>query len=146
MSKEIEHKYLVKNDSYKEMAQSHVRIIQGYLNRTPKSTVRLRKYGDVAFLTIKSKNIADSRDEFEYEIPVSDFEQMIKICDGRIIDKTRYIVNYEGYKWEVDEFHNDLAHLIIAEVELAYSHHNYPLPPFVGEEVTGNDKYYNSNL
>ena len=76
----------------------------------------------------------------------ADAEKMLEICEGKIIDKTRYLVSYEGYDWEVGEFHGDLEGLVIAEIELAESHNNYSLPPFAGEEVTGDPRYYNSNL
>lgn len=146
MAKEIEHKYVVINDSYREMSYQKQHIVQGYLCRDVQRTIRLRRKGEKAYLTIKGKNIGDTRLEFEYEIGISDFEAMLEMCDGRIIDKTRYLVEFEGYRWEVDEFHKELDGLTVAEIELSESHHDYPLPPFVGEDVTGNPAYYNSNL
>lgn len=146
MAFEIEHKYLVSNDSFRLMVSHSHRIMQGYLSREPERTVRIRRFDDHAYLTIKGKNFGDTRLEFEYEIPITDFMQLIALADGRIIEKTRHIVEYEGYKWEIDEFHGELSGLIIAEIELPESTHDYPLPPFIGEEVTSNPAYFNSNL
>lgn len=146
MAFEIEHKYLVLNDSFRLMTIHKHHIVQGYLSREPKRTVRIRRFDNLAFITIKGKNSGDTRIEFEYEIPIEDFIQLINLSDGRIIEKTRHIVEYEGYKWEIDEFHGELAGLIIAEIELPESTHNYPLPPFIGKEVTSDPTYYNSNL
>lgn len=146
MGKEIEHKYLVINNSYRSMCISKSQIIQGYLCRDVARTIRIRRKDNKAYLTIKGKNVGDSRMEFEYEIAIDDFTSMLELCSGRIIEKTRYIVDFEGYRWEIDEFHGELSELKIAEIELQESHHSYPLPPFVGEEVTSNPAYYNSNL
>lgn len=146
MSLEIEHKYIVVSDAYKSDVISVTNIEQGYLSRTPERTVRVRIVGEKGYLTIKGKNVGDTRLEFEYEIPVSDACEMLSLCDGCVIKKTRYIVNYAGFRWEVDEFHGDLAPLVLAEIELTDSSQDYPLPTFVGEDVTNNPMYYNSNL
>ncbi len=146
MAKEIEHKYLVKDTTYREMAESSVRITQGYLCREPGRTVRVRVKGERGYLTVKGVTRDDTREEYEYEIPVADAVRMMALCDGRVLDKTRYLVPFGGYLWEVDEFHGDLSPLVTAEIELQKSTRDYPLPPFVGEDVTGNPKYYNSNL
>lgn len=179
MAQEIEHKYLVINTDYREMATSSVRIRQGYLTRRPEGVVRIRIKGDRGYLTVKGKNggtpvavagtqvvaaanpadtsgatcAVDTRLEFEYEIPVADTEAMLCLCEPPVLDKTRYLVPFGGYTWEVDEFHTPVKapspyfpNLVIAEVELATSHHDYPLPPFIGPEVTTDPRYYNSAL
>lgn len=146
MATEIERKYLVKNDSYRDMASESVHIIQGYLNRDPDRTVRVRVKGEHAFLTIKGRNKGAARLEFEYPIPSEDARQLIRLCDGRVIDKIRHIVPYGGFTWEVDEFLGDLSPLIVAEVELDSPDQDPPLPPFTGDEVTGDPRYYNSSL
>lgn len=147
MAKEIERKFLVKNTSFVEMASDVVHIRQAYLSRKPESTVRVRLWGDKAFLTVKGITAGATRDEWEYPIPVVDANDMIaRITDGTVIDKTRYIVDYAGMRWEVDEFHGVHEGLIVAEVELRSETQPITLPPFVGEEVTGDPRYYNSNL
>lgn len=146
MAKEIERTFLVDDDSFKDMASFTVHIIQGYLNRDPERTVRVRIRNDSAFLTVKGKTEGCVRDEFEYEIPLEDGLQMIEMCSGRVLNKTRYIVLYEGYTWEVDEYHGDLEGLVVTEVEMKSEKDEVPLPPFAGREVTGDPKYYNSQL
>lgn len=146
MAVEIEYKYLVKNDNYKAMATSKVRIRQGYLNRKPERTVRVRTKGERGFLTVKGKNSGASRLEFEYEIPKADAEEMLTLCMPPILDKTRYLVPFEGHVWEVDEFHGIREGLVTAEIELHSEEESYSTPDFIGENVTGDPKYYNSNL
>lgn len=145
MAFEIEHKYLVKNKAYRDMAVAVYEIQQAYIDRNAAHTVRIRKKNDKYFLTIKGKTIKDTRHEVEFQITESDYEELFALCEGKIINKTRYLVRFEGYDWEVDEFHDD-DKLIIAEIELKTSHKNYPLPPFIGAEVTGETKYYNSQM
>lgn len=150
MSKETEYKFLVTDDSYKSMATERIRIEQGYITKRPEGTTRVRIWGGEAFLTIKGANRGATRDEWEYPIPVKDACEMLeRVCEEGIIQKTRWIVPYMGYKWEVDEFHGHLDGLTIAEVELPDS--NTPLskvtlPGFAGKNVTGDPQYYNSNL
>lgn len=146
MGIEIEHKYCVKDPSYKEMADKIVEIKQGYLNKDPERTVRVRIANDKGYITIKGKTRKDWRVEYEYEIPFDDAQAMLALCLPNIIEKTRYIVPYEGLKWEIDEFHGSRAGMVVAEVELPDSGYKYSLPPFVGGEVTGDARYYNSNL
>lgn len=147
MAKEIERKFLVKNTSFVAMAEKSVRIRQAYLSRKPEATVRVRLYADEAYLTVKGVTHGATRDEWEYRIPVSDATAMIDcMSDGTVIDKTRYIVPYAGIRWEVDEFHGAHDGLTVAEVELQSESQPVELPPFVGEEVTGDPRYYNSNL
>lgn len=145
MAHEIEHKYLVIDDSYRDMSVGIHHITQGYLSRVPERVVRIRLLDDRGFLTVKGKNDGDIRLEFEYEIPAEDARQLLALCEGKIIDKTRYIVPFKGFTWEVDCFAGDDG-LIVAEIELPSSDTAYPLPPFIGRNVTGQARYYNSNL
>ncbi|MDE7381258.1 MAG: CYTH domain-containing protein [Muribaculaceae bacterium] len=146
MGLEIEHKYLVKEESYKEMAIKRIQITQGYLNRDPHRVVRIRIADDDAFLTIKGKNRGDTRLEMEYKIPKEDALKLLEICDGGILRKVRHIIKFEGETWEVDEFLSLSSPLTIAEIEIPDSNHKYKLPPFAGKNVTGQPQYYNSNL
>lgn len=154
MGLEIEHKYLVTNSSYRAMAHGKRELIQGYLNREPNCVVRIRIADNQAFLTIKGKNysgkdddsLKSTRHEFEYKVPMRDARDMLKMCKGTIINKTRYLVNYAEHLWEIDEFHDTHEGLIIAEIELQSPSEEYMLPEFIGENVTSNPQYYNSNL
>lgn len=146
MAFEIEYKYLVKNDNYKGLASSRTRILQGYLNREPERTVRVRIKGERGFLTVKGKNSGASRLEFEYEIPKADAMEMLSLCVPPLLDKTRYEVPYEGHIWEIDEFHGSREGLVTAEIELKSEDEPYSIPDFIGTNVTGNPNYYNSNL
>ncbi len=146
MAFEIEHKYLVKDESYKDMAYTKVEIRQGYLNRLPQRTVRVRTKGDKGYLTVKGINEGDKRLEFEYEVPFKDALEMLEICEPGIIHKTRWLVDYEGNIWEVDEYHGSHEGMTVAEIEIPDSSYKYTIPPFIGENVTGNPAYYNSNL
>ena len=128
------------------MASFTVHILQGYLNRDPERTVRIRILNDSAYITIKGKTVGCERDEFEYEIPLEDGLQIMKLCYGKILDKTRYIVPFEGFTWEVDEYHGELEGLVVTEVELKSANDAVSLPPFAGKEVTGDPRYYNSQL
>ncbi|MDE5789841.1 MAG: CYTH domain-containing protein [Muribaculaceae bacterium] len=145
MGKEIEHKYLVISEDYKTYSFESHHIIQGYISRDVERTVRVRIYDEKGFITIKGKTEGDTRLEFEYEIPVQEAKELLNLCIGNRIEKKRWIVNYGGHCWEIDEFANrDFP--TVAEIELPHSTYNYPLPSFIGEEVTGNPKFYNSNL
>lgn len=147
MSKEIERKFKIINDSYIAMARKCHNIRQAYLNRDPRSTVRVRIKDDHAFLTIKGLTCGCERDEWEYAIPMVDANEMINKCAGGIvIDKQRFIVEYDGFTWEIDVFHGCHEGLAIAEIELPSPETELKLPPFVGEEVTGDPRYYNSSL
>ena len=146
MAYEIEHKYLVINDSFREMATGKVDIRQGYLNRNPDRTVRVRTMGNKGFLTVKSRNHGAKRLEFEYEIPGREAEEILKIAEPGIVEKTRWIVPFGGLIWEVDEFHGSQKGVIVAEVEIPELDHCYEKPPFIGQDITGNPDYYNSNL
>ncbi len=147
MAKEIERKFLVVNDSYKKLSHKAINISQGYISTDKKAVVRVRTYNDKGFLTVKGENSGAERDEWEYRIPLSDARAMIdKLAGKTIITKTRYLVDFEGFQWEVDEFSEPASGLIVAEIELPTIDTEFTLPPFVGEEVTGNPVYYNSSI
>ncbi|MDE7407989.1 MAG: CYTH domain-containing protein [Muribaculaceae bacterium] len=147
MAKEIERKFLVADMSFRDMARASERIVQGYLSLRPEATVRVRLRGNSGFLTVKGPNHGAVRDEWEYAIPATDAMQMLqRLQCGGVIDKTRYLVDYAGHTWEVDEFHGALAPLVLAEVELTDASEVVEIPPFIAEEVTGDVRYYNSTL
>jgi len=146
MAKEIERKFLVNSDSFRQLASASHKIAQGYLNREPERTVRIRIRDNSGFITVKTHNRGATRNEWEYEIPVSDACEMLKACE-RPIEKIRYIVPAEnGLRWEVDVFEGRLSGLVVAEIELPSEDARFPLPAFIGREVTGDPAYYNSNL
>ena len=150
MNQEIERKYLVTSDCYKEMAVARYHIIQGYISREKTGTVRVRITDDKAYLTIKGKPAAGhfARYEWEKEIDVKEAEELMKLCQGTIIDKTRWIVpaTEEELKWEVDEFHGKHDGLVVAEIELESEDQVVVLPAFIGKEVTDDPQYYNANM
>ena len=145
---EIERKFLVKSEAFKDQAFNSYDIRQGFLNSAPERTVRIRLKNDKGLLTIKGKSSADglSRFEWEKEIPKTDAEALLLLCEKGIIDKTRYEVKVGNHTFEVDEFYGDNQGLIIAEVELNSKTDTFEKPDWLGEEVTGDIKYYNSNL
>ena len=144
MSSEIERKFLVSGSDWRTI--NGQRIVQGYLNRDKHRTVRIRLAGRTAYLTVKGITTGASRAEFEYQIPVNDAEEMLKLCDGPIIEKVRHCVAHGGLTWEVDEFFGDNAGLIVAEVELENEHQVFDFPNWVTKEVTTDSRYFNSNL
>ena len=144
MATEIERKFLVQGTQWRN--DTGVRFSQGYLNRDKERTVRVRLAGRKAFLTIKGVTRGPSRTEFEYEIPMEDAEQLLKLCDGPIIEKTRYRIVHQGSTWEVDEFLGENAGLVMAEIELTSEDQPFSRPPWLAEEVTHDRRYYNSNL
>lgn len=147
MAKEIEKKYMVRSHEYREAASVRYHIVQGYLSRDIDATVRIRIIDDKAFLTIKGRNQGIVRDEWEYAIPADDAREMLERCaKGTVIEKTRYIVPQGKLCWEIDEFHGSHNGLIVAEIELPDETSSYEMPDFIGEEVTGDPRYYNSNL
>lgn len=150
MAKETEYKFLVINESYKETATGSSRIEQGYISRRKEGTVRVRIRDEEGYLTVKGANRGATRDEWEYRIPVSEAREMLeRVCLEGVIRKTRWIVPYGGRIWEVDEFHGGHEGLTVAEIELpdaGIAISEVELPPFVGENVTGDPRYYNSNL
>lgn len=147
MAKEIERKFLVVDDRFKAQARASVEIRQGYLSREPERTVRVRIKAGRGFLTVKGANRGAVRNEWEYEIPEADAAEMLALCSGPIVDKTRWLVDGpDGLTWEVDEFRSPVSGLIVAEVELPTPDFPVTLPAWIAREVTGNPRYYNSNL
>lgn len=148
MGKEIERKFLVKDQSFREKAVGCKALVQGYISTNPDATVRVRIADDCGYLTLKSRNYGAERGEWEYQIPIEEARELITtMCGDRIITKTRYIVPHGGLIWEIDEFHGRLEGLVVAEVEVPSIHCNIaPLPSFIGAEVTGDKRYYNSIL
>ena len=146
MALEIERKFLVVGD-YKSQATSSEHIAQGYLSSDGGCTVRVRVRGEYGYLTIKGPS-ADgiSRSEWEYEVPAREALEMLTLCRGGVIDKCRYLVPFEGHIFEVDEFYGDNEGLTIAEVELSSIDEQFVRPEWLGEEVTGDRRYYNSHL
>ena len=146
MAKEIERKFLIADDSWRQGA-SGLRYRQGYLTTEPSRTVRVRMAGEKGYLTIKGKSSGAARLEYEYEIPAADANEMLDgLCLRPIIEKVRYKVTYAGMTWEIDEFEGDNAGLLIAEVELETEDQQVELPVWIGEEVTGDQRYYNASL
>ena len=148
MAQEIERKFLVLNDSYKRESFSHSHIQQGYITSERGRTVRIRIRDEQAFITIKGPSLDGglSRYEFEQEIPMEDARQLMKLCEPDIIDKTRWLVKSGSHTFEVDEFFGDNQGLVMAEVELRAIDDSVVIPPFIGKEVTGDRRYYNSQL
>lgn len=144
--KEIERKFLVVGDFKAEVFNSE-RITQGYICSLSGKTVRVRVRGEKAYLTIKGPRKGLSRFEWEKEIPVSDAEALLELCDEGLIDKIRHLVRAtDGHIWEVDEFFGDNAGLVEAEIELGSEDESFVKPSWVGEEVSDDHRYYNSSL
>lgn len=148
MAIEIERKFLVKSNEYKNLATKVTVIKQAYLSTNPLHTVRIRTKGDKAFITIKGKSneSGTSRFEWEKEIDLADAETLINLCETGIISKNRYEVPNGQFIIEVDEFYHDNEGLIIAEIELNNENDVFEVPDWLGKEVTGDKKYYNSAL
>ena len=145
---EIERKFLVLDDSYKALSYNHSHIVQGYICRGHGKTVRVRIRDNQGFITIKGPSFDGglSRYEFEQEIPLADAEQLMKLCESGVIDKTRWLVKASEHVFEVDEFHGDNEGLVVAEVELSNADESFKKPHFIGKEVTGDRRYYNAHL
>lgn len=147
MPQEIERKFLVSGDGWREMATGKA-YCQGYIRTAvPGQSVRVRIAGDQGYLTIKGPAKGLSRAEFEYDIPVVDAQEMLEtLCDRPLIEKIRYRLPVDEVVWEIDEFKGENTGLIVAEVELASEHQSVKLPDWIGKEVSGELKYYNSSL
>lgn len=148
MTLEIERKFLVEGD-FRPFAASASHIVQGYICAERGRTVRVRLRDEAGFLTIKGPSTDDglSRSEFEYPVSADDACALLRLCQGGIIDKTRWLVPMaDGHIFEVDEFHGDNAGLIVAEVELGSTEEDFVRPEWIGKEVTGDRRYYNSQL
>ncbi len=147
MAQEIERKFLV-TKAFKAQAYAQSRIKQGYISSIPQRTVRGRIRDNKGYLTIKgaSNTEGTSRYEWEKELSLVEAEELMKLCEPGIIDKTRYLVRSGAHVFEVDEFYGENAGLVMAEVELASENEAFVKPDFIGEEVTGDVRYYNSQL
>lgn len=148
MSIEIERKYRVLTDEFKQKSYKATRIVQGYLSSVPERTVRVRIKGDKGFLTIKGIGSESGASRFEWEktISVDEAQSLLNICEPGVIDKTRFLVDFAGHTFEVDEFYGDNQGLVIAEVELESEHQVVNKPSWLGDEVTGDSRFYNSAL
>ena len=148
MALEIERKFLVLNESYRSEAFRSDRISQGYLWRQNGNAVRVRIRGDKGYLTIKGPSLDGglSRYEWEKEIPLPEAEELLLLCGDALIDKRRYLVKCGKHVYEVDEFYGDNQGLVVAEIELDDENESFEKPAFLGAEVTGDRKYYNSHL
>ena len=148
MPQEIERKFLVTSPGFKDAAAKKIRVTQGYLSSVPERTVRVRIKGDKGYITIKGigDDSGASRFEWEKEISLTDAQGLLKICEPGIIDKTRYEVKSGNHTVEVDEFHGENEGLIVAEIELKSEHDQFEKPAWLGNEVTGDERYYNAML
>ena len=146
MPLEIERKFLVTGDDWREQATGR-QYRQGYLSSDPERSVRVRLADEQAWLTIKGRSRGATRVEYEYTIPAEQAREMLdSLCLQPLIEKTRYQVEYNGMTWEIDEFSGDNEGLLIAEVELESEGQVFDLPPWAGDDVTGDPRYYNASL
>ncbi|HER34212.1 MAG: CYTH domain-containing protein [Halothiobacillaceae bacterium] len=147
MATEIERKFLLATEAWRDEVERAERMVQGYLNDQGPVSVRARIAGSRAWLNIKSRTLGVSRDEFEYEIPLADAERMLDcLTTGPVIDKTRHLVRHGDHLWEIDEFHGENDGLIVAEVELDHVDETVERPAWLGEEVSDQARYYNVSL
>lgn len=147
MGVEIERKFLVKKEEWLTVRPSEgEKIIQGYLQKDPNKTVRIRTKKNLGFITVKGKTKGVTRSEYEYEIPVEEARKMIQEFCDRYIEKTRYSFEHEGFTWEVDEFLSPKEGLILAEIELNSEEQRFSLPSWVDKEVSDDPQYFNSNM
>lgn len=146
MAQEIERKFLIDSEKLGPLdGGTHIR--QGYIPTVERTAVRVRIADEDAYLTLKGERTGAARSEFEYAIPKADAEQMLsQLCGGTFIDKTRYTVVHAGHKWEIDWFHGKNEGLVVAEIELESEDEEFEMPDWVTEEVTEDNRYYNSNL
>ena len=145
---EIERKFLVRSEGYKHQATEQIRIVQGFLNTAPERTVRVRIKGDKGFLTVKgASNVSGTtRFEWETEINLTEATNLIDLCEAVILEKNRYKVPFGNHVFEVDEFLGENRGLVVAEVELQHEDEFFDKPDWLGQEVTGDVRYYNSQL
>ena len=153
MSIEIERKFLVTNDAWRAAAHEVVPMAQGYINDqatmdrgAQRASVRVRIAGDEAFLNLKSRDAGHTRQEFDYPIPIEDGRALLALCAGGLVEKRRHYVDFAGHLWEVDEFLGENAGLVVAEIELGHADEAFEHPPWLGDEVTDDVRYYNLAL
>jgi CYTH domain-containing protein len=146
MAKEIERKFLVKEEAWKALAKG-TSYRQGYLNSIKERTVRVRTIADKGYLTVKGITTGATRSEYEYEIPAAEADAILtELCEKPLIEKNRYKIPIENHVWEIDEFFGENRGLVVAEVELTSEDQAFQKPKWIGEEVTGDPRYFNSNL
>lgn len=144
MAREIERKFLLKDDSWRKSASHGIFYRQGYLNDAQNCSIRVRIGGEKAYLNIKSASLGISRSEFEYAIPIADANEMLTLfCQGSVVEKRRYLVEYAAHTWEIDVFEGDNAGLIVAEIELDAEDEAFELPAWADAEVSQQPRYYN---
>jgi adenylate cyclase len=144
---EIERKFLVLDERWREAAHGSARFRQGYLNDEERCSVRVRISGDAAWLNLKSVTLGAQRHEFEYPIPLADAQQMLDLLSCKpVVEKTRYFVDCGPHTWEIDVFEGDNAGLVVAEIELGSPDEAFEQPPWLGAEVTFDPRYYNTRL
>lgn len=147
MAIEIERKFLVNSERWREQADAGQWLAQGYLSGAHRASVRVRIAGEQANLNIKSATLGIRRQEYEYPIPVEDARQILAdLCESPIIEKTRYHVEHAGHTWEIDVFAGDNAGLVVAEIELEHESETFDHPDWLGDEVSDDVRYYNVNL
>ena len=147
MGIEIEHKFLVRDDRWRQRVERTVRMRQGYLTSDARCSVRVRVAGGQGFLNIKSGTLGIQRSEYEYLIPLAEAEEILDtLCEQPLLEKTRHFVRFGGHLWEIDEFEGDNAGLIVAEVELSRPDEPFARPDWLGEDVSLDIRYYNSQL
>jgi adenylate cyclase len=146
MAREIERKFLLRDNTWRGQ-DGGKRYRQGYLSTVKERTVRVRTAGDKGFITVKGITVGATRSEYEYEIPFADANEMLdRLCERPLVEKVRYRIAHGGLVWEIDEFEGDNRGLITAEVELKDEHQPVTFPGWVGQEVTGDPRYFNANL
>ncbi|KNY28252.1 CYTH domain-containing protein [Pseudobacteroides cellulosolvens] len=146
MGSEIERKFLTQSNNYRNISEG-VPYMQGYICSGKGKVVRVRVAGTKGYITIKGPHKGIKRAEYEYEIPLDDAKEMLEnLCSKPLIEKDRFKVNYEGFVWEIDEFHGENEGLVVAEIELTDENQHFTTPEWIGKEVTGDSKYYNSSL
>ena len=147
MALEIEHKFLLRDERWRDQVEHSLRMRQGYLVSDATRSVRVRVAGDQGYLNIKSGTLGIARREYEYRIPLDEAEELLDtLCEKPLLEKTRHFIHYGDHLWEVDEFSGDNAGLIVAEVELGAVDEAFARPDWIGEEVSHDLRYYNSQL
>ena len=147
MGTEIERKYLIKSERWKDTADTGKQYIQGYLVGSKHASVRVRIQGDKAYINIKSATIDITRQEFEYEIPINEAKEMLEtLCEKPLIDKVRYHLKIDQHTWEIDVFAGDNNGLVVAEIELTDKNEAFQKPSWLGKEVSHDERYYNTSL
>ncbi len=147
MATEIEHKFLIRDDRWRRDVYRSQRLRQGYLVSDRVRSVRVRPAGDAAWLNIKSGTLGVCRREYDYAIPVADAQELLdRLCRQPLLEKTRHWLRYGGHTWEIDVFEGDNAGLVLAEIELTEPGEDFARPPWLGEEVSHDPRYYNPSL